>query len=41
LRETTRKYFETTCGYVKAVDCVNKNRFPFQGHIRPVRVAYT
>jgi hypothetical protein len=26
---------------VKAVDGVNKNRFPFQGRIRPVRVAYT
>ena len=35
------KVLETTCGYVKGVDGVNKNRFPFQGHIHPVRVAYT
>jgi hypothetical protein len=31
----------STCGNAKCVDGVNKNRFPFQGHIRRVRVAYT
>jgi len=35
------KVRETTCVYAKGVDGVNKNRFPFQGHIRWERVACT
>jgi hypothetical protein len=35
------KVRETTCVYAEDVNGVNRNRFPFQGHIRRERVAYT